>query len=57
MVSCPQMRLVSGGCSRQGRLHGRVELAFSSGEELRGVFSQGRRSGQCVVTSREKGIR
>ena len=57
MISCTQMRLVSGGCSRQGRLHGRVGLAFSSGEELRGVFSQGRRSGQCVVTSREKGIR
>ena len=51
------MRLVSGSCSRLGRLHGRVELEFSSGEELRGVFSQGRRSGPCVLSSKEKGLR
>ena len=43
------MRLVTGSCSRLGRLHGRVELEFSSGEELR--------SGPCVLSSKEKGLR
>ena len=40
----------------QGRLHGKVELSFSSGEEVEGTFYQGRREGVCRVRSRRRGL-
>ena len=51
------MKLVLGSYNRQARLHGKVELVFSSGEEMSGTFYQGRRQGRCVVKSEGKGIR
>ena len=50
-------RLRSGGRNSQGRLHGKVEVVFSSGEEVSGTFRQGRRHGHCQVTSPGLGLR
>ena len=50
-------RLRSGGRNSQGRLHGKVEVVFSSGEEVSGTFRQGRRHGHCQVTSPGLGVR
>ena len=51
------IKLLSGRYNNQGRLHGRVDLVFSSGEEISGVFYQGRRQGKCTIKSVNKGIR
>ena len=51
------MKLVSGACNRQGRLHGKVDIVFSSGEELSGTFYQGKRNGKCSIKCPEKRIR
>ena len=52
------MKIFAGnGYSRQGRLNGKIEIEFSSGEELSGVFYQGKRHGKCTIKSPEKGIR
>ena len=50
------MRLLSGSRNSQGRLHGKVEVVFSSGETLSGTFYQGRREGECRVSSPGRGV-
>ena len=50
------MRILSGGRNSQGRLHGKVEVVFSSGESLSGRFYEGRREGECVVSSPGRGV-
>ena len=50
------MTVLSGARNSQGRLHGKVSLLFSSGEEVEGTFVQGRREGLGRVRSRRRGM-
>ena len=50
------MTVVGGSRNSQGRLHGKVLLAFSSGEEVEGTFYQGRREGWGRVRSPGRGL-
>ena len=50
------MTVVSGARNRLGRLHGKMRLVFSSGEEVEGTFYQGRREGPGRISSRSRGL-